>query len=110
MGGVLGPAEAGLDQREAGLHEDDQHCPDDDPEQVDLLTQRGDRLDRVNVLGCGRTGEQADQTARHDEPSKELAAHVSSPPWWLGRGLSGARGFSLTRGVGAEPVRGTPSR
>jgi hypothetical protein len=34
MGGVLGPAEAGFDKSEAGLHEDDQHSADHDPQQV----------------------------------------------------------------------------
>ena len=40
VGGVLGPAEAGLDEREAGLHEDHEDGADDDPEQVDLLAER----------------------------------------------------------------------
>ena len=34
VGGVLRPAESGLDQGEAGLHEYDEHRADDDPEQV----------------------------------------------------------------------------
>ena len=49
VGGVLGPAEAGLDQREAGLHEDDQCRTDDDPQQVA-------RLDGV-IGGCSNSFE-----------------------------------------------------
>ena len=47
VGGVLGPAEAGLDQGEAGLHEDHQRGADDDPEQVA-------GLDGVVGGGCRR--------------------------------------------------------
>ncbi len=64
VGGVLGPAEAGLDEREARLHEDDEHRADDDPEQVDLLPSSGDRLDRINVLGSSRACEQAQRDRR----------------------------------------------
>ena len=34
VGGVLRPAEAGFDEREARLHEDHEHGADDDPQQV----------------------------------------------------------------------------
>ena len=53
--GVLGPAEAGLDQREARLHEDHQHGADDDPQQVDL---RAEDLDVAQLLRTGRAGRQ----------------------------------------------------
>jgi len=43
--GVLRPTEAGLDEGETSLHEDDQHRADDDPQQVHLLCGGGD--------GCG---------------------------------------------------------
>ena len=36
------PAEAGLDEREAGLHEDHQDGADDDPQQVDVLAEHDD--------------------------------------------------------------------
>ncbi len=38
VGCVFGPAEPGLDQREAGLHEDDQHRADHHPQQVETHT------------------------------------------------------------------------
>ena len=68
VGGVLGTAEAGLDQGEAGLHEDDEHGADDDPEQVGLLPEGGDRLGGIDVLRAGdaRCGE--DQGAREGQP------------------------------------------
>ena len=48
VGRVLGPAEAGLDQGEPGLHEDHEHRADHDPQQVDRDRQvRRRRLPRV---------------------------------------------------------------
>ena len=38
---VLRPAEAGLDQREPGLHEDDEDRADDDPQQVETDATSG---------------------------------------------------------------------
>ena len=58
VGRVLGPAEAGLDEREARLHEDHQHGADDDPQQVDVLAEHGDR---VGVLGVGDRRDQRDR-------------------------------------------------
>jgi hypothetical protein len=46
---VLRPAEAGLHQREAGLHEDHEHRTDDDPEVVQCQIGVGDALDRIDV-------------------------------------------------------------
>ena len=54
VGGVLGPAEAGLDEGEAGLHEDDQDRTDHHPQQVHLRAEERDGLERVRVLGAGR--------------------------------------------------------
>ena len=68
VGGVLGTAEPGLDQREPGLHEDDEHGADDDPQQVGLLAERGHRLGRVDVLGTGRPGRGQDQAAAMASP------------------------------------------
>ena len=64
VGGVLGPAEAGLDEGEAGLHEDDEHRADDDPEQVDL---RAEDLHLGRRLGTGRRrdGNRTDDSAGH---------------------------------------------
>jgi hypothetical protein len=41
---VLLLSEAGLDEGEAGLHEDHQHCADDHPEQVGLLSEDNNRV------------------------------------------------------------------
>ena len=76
---VLRPAEAGLDEREPGLHEDDQDGADDDPEQVDLLAEH---RDRVGFLGVGDGREQCDCTESCDRAeceSKRTFAHEVPP-------------------------------
>ena len=52
VGGVLGPAEAGLDEGEAGLHEDDEDGADDHPQQVDVLPEDDHGVDLL--LGEGK--------------------------------------------------------
>ena len=52
VGGVLGPAEAGLHEREPGLHEDHQDRADDHPEHVRAARQCSDG---VLVLGEGHS-------------------------------------------------------
>jgi hypothetical protein len=44
---VFGAAEARLDEREAGLHEDDQDGTDDHPQHVDLSTECNHRFVRA---------------------------------------------------------------
>ena len=51
---VLLLGEAGLDEREAGLHEDHEDGTDDHPQQVHLLGERGDGID---LLGERRAGD-----------------------------------------------------
>jgi hypothetical protein len=68
VGCVLGTAEPGLDQREAGLHEDDEHRADDDPQQVGLLAEAGDGLGRVDLLRAGDAGHGQDQGAGDGDP------------------------------------------
>ena len=55
MGGVLGPAEPGLDEGEPGLHEDHEHRAEDHPQEVRLLGERVDIGD--DLLGSGDAGE-----------------------------------------------------
>ena len=59
---VLGAAEARLDQREAGLHEDHEHRADDDPEQVHLDAERVD-----GFLGGLRAGRACEQQREHPD-------------------------------------------
>ena len=54
VGCVLRLAEAGFDEREAGLHEDDQDGADHDPQQVDVLCQRRDGIHLLLREGDGR--------------------------------------------------------
>ena len=62
VGGVLRPAEAGLDEREAGLHEDHQDGADDDPQQVDVLGQGHDGIHLLLREGDGRQEHGAGET------------------------------------------------
>ena len=62
VGGVLGPAEAGLDEGEPRLHEDDQDRADHHPQHVDLPAEGGHRID----VGL-RWGE-AEQKTVHELP------------------------------------------
>ena len=57
--------EAGLDEREAGLHEDDEHGADDDPQQVGRFAESDDGVD---LLGEGLTGDHqsGDERRRRD--------------------------------------------
>ncbi len=72
VGGVLGPAEAGLHEGEAGLHEDDERSADHHPQQVDLRPEDGDGV-RVG-LGPGDAG------ASHDEDGRERE-HARAPAY-----------------------------
>jgi hypothetical protein len=74
VGRVLGAAEPGLDQCEAGLHEDHQDGADHDPQQVGLLAQRIDRRDRVGIgiLRAGDRGRQQDGGAGYCETDPYL--------------------------------------
>ena len=72
---VLGPAEAGLDEREARLHEDDEGCADDHPEQVDLLAEDRHRLARV--LGERRVGAEADNGCGDTQADREFQCFLS---------------------------------
>ena len=74
VGRVLGPTEPGLDQREAGLHEDHEDGADDDPQQVDLLRRGRDRC-RVGVLGKRRGPEGHGEHAGEPECHEDLAPH-----------------------------------
>ena len=56
VGRVLRPAEAGLHEREPGLHEDHQHRADDDPQEV----QPERRLVRVSGHLGAATGRRID--------------------------------------------------
>ena len=77
VGGVLGAAEAGLDQGEAGLHEDDEDGTDDDPEQVDLLAEKGDRFSFL--LRAGHAGHDQGGDAGDADGGEELALHPLPP-------------------------------
>ena len=79
---VLGPAEAGLDEREAGLHEDDEHRADDDPEQVHLDAQSR-RCILALGLGTGRC--RSDERQDHDQcghegPPRSFPEPFHAPP------------------------------
>ena len=87
---VLGPAEAGLDQGEAGLHEDHQGGADDDPEQVAGLDGViGGGADGVEVVGrglflgergAGRGQQRHTGDGSADGESLEVPAHSASIP------------------------------
>jgi hypothetical protein len=53
---VLLAGEAGLDECEAGLHEDHQHCADDHPQQAGLLAEHDHRV--FTFRECGGADEQ----------------------------------------------------
>ncbi len=77
VGGVLGPAEAGLDEGEAGLHEDHQDGADDDPQQVDLSAERGGRVSGVlrECRCCEREHQHADDARACEQlPRLQLAS------------------------------------
>ena len=81
---VLGPAEAGLDEGEPRLHEDDQDRPDHHPQHVEAP---GDGRDRVFILGVGdAAGEDGDERGA-GEAAEEVLEPSFSP-----------HGFSLFRG------------
>ena len=62
VGRVLRPAEAGLDEGEPGLHEDDEDRPDHHPQHVEAAADEADGLHRVLLLGEGdAAGEQRDE-------------------------------------------------
>ena len=66
---ALGPGEPGLDEREARLHEDDQHGRQQDEDVVEVGLDVGG----VDLLGPGRTGEHEDGARRHARSDEELA-------------------------------------
>ena len=84
--GVLGTAEAGFDEREAGLHEDDEHRADDDPQQVQRdvgMRDLGGRGAAAVGRACprGRRGQRDDRghgAAEHERPQRTAMMHESS--------------------------------
>ncbi len=67
---VLGPAEAGLDEGEAGLHEDHQDGTEDDPEQVRVLGEGVDVFDEL--LSTRHAGERHRGQRGHAEADEGL--------------------------------------
>ena len=99
VGRVLGPAEAGLDEREAGLHEDHQDRPDDHPQQVEVAAEDADGRHRVVLLGEGdAAGEQRDERRARNPPITYFSARLFRiiSPWFEVRGPG-------------RPARGDPS-
>ena len=98
VGGVLGPAEAGLDEREAGLHEDHEHGAEDDPQQVDLLARASATGSVILGAGHGRVGQQHERCL----PPRPTRALVRSerPPGHSGTRTSGHAASFQTRTIG----------
>jgi hypothetical protein len=87
VGCVLGPAEPSFDQREAGLHEYDEHGPDDHPEEVqtDADVGYGGNVraveDRLGILRSERDScchSDYEQGQGHDDraPTQPLPFHI----------------------------------
>jgi hypothetical protein len=79
VGSVLLLCEAGLDEREACLHEDHQDSADDHPQQVDLETEGGRCVDLL--LGESDVGDDDRESGRATngaDESKRTFAHGSS--------------------------------
>ena len=80
VGDALGPGEPGLDEREAGLHEDDQHGGQQDEDVVEVGLDVGG----LDLLGAGRTGERDEGAARPRRPRRgACAASRTSWAWWV---------------------------
>ena len=69
LGGVLLLGESGLDEREAGLHEDHQDGADDHPEQVGRFTESNDGVD---LLGKRLAGDQEGGDGGADEAADDV--------------------------------------
>src|SRR5437764_12049035 len=78
VGTVLGATEARLDERETGLHEDEQDRPNDDPEQVHTLRKTATAWirNRGHVLCERGCREREGQRAGQPQAREDLAPHV----------------------------------
>ena len=109
VGGVLRPAEAGLDEREAGLHEDDEHGADHDPQEVHLRAERR-RPDLVRPARRQAQPARGSARRRSLHPRAASVASARLPPV-CGTGTEDRScGFLSTVGAFADAVVSGPSR
>jgi len=101
VGTVLGATEARLDERETGLHEDDQDRTNDDPEQVHSLRKTATAWirNRGHVLCERGCREREGQRAGQPQAREDLAPHVHA---FLSNGMSALTSLSE---VGRRPAR-----
>ena len=98
-----------------GLHEDDEHGADDDPQQVRLDPEVGHRLHRIDLfLRPGDNGRQADEGRDQGSTYEELAPHQRHPPFTSHqvRGSSISASFRVVGGAGpaARTSRRQPTK
>ena len=74
---VFRPAEPGLDQGEAGLHEDDQNRADHDPQQVEADLRSDDVLAELRDAGAQAVGE--GRLGTHEHPDRRENSRRRSP-------------------------------